>query len=202
MDVIVHSHPFPHAVLDDFWNDDQLDRVRAEFPSPRDPGWKRYKNDNEGKLEGPPHLWGPETKKLFRSMADLASNLGSLFNIENLSMETVGGGYHLIPPGGRLQVHTDFNRSPDTGLYRRLNMIIYLNKDWHDTGGNLELWSQDEILCIAPEFNRTVIFETSDHSWHGHPISASRWRASIAAYFFSPDPPPGYAGDHSTVWWE
>jgi hypothetical protein len=45
-----------------------------------------------------------------------------------------------------------------------------------------------------------VIFETSDHSWHGHPVAAGRWRRSIAAYFFTEEPPADYVADQGTVW--
>jgi Rps23 Pro-64 3,4-dihydroxylase Tpa1-like proline 4-hydroxylase len=117
----------------------------------------------------------------------------------------VGGGYHLIPPGdGRLALHIDFNRSPDTGLFRRLNFLVFLNEGWDDPGGRLQLGDDGGGVAreIVPQFNRTVVFATSDRSWHGHPRPAARWRRSVAAYFFSWQPPADYVGDHSTVWWE
>lgn len=192
--------PFPHVVVDGYWSDDMLLDVVTEFPAPLDPRWKRYGNANEGKYEGPPDMWGPATGDLFRRIDKLAPALSEAFGIPDLTMETIGGGYHLIPPGGHLQVHTDFNRSPDTQLYRRLNLLVFLNRDWQDPGGLLELHGDDRVVEIAPEFNRTVVFETSDRSWHGHPHRAFRWRFSCAAYFFSPEPPPGYTEDHSTRW--
>jgi len=49
-----------------------------------------------------------------------------------------GGGLHQIEPGGHLKVHADFNRHPRTGLARRLNALIYLNRDWKpEYGGAL-----------------------------------------------------------------
>lgn len=192
---------FPYHIIDGHWDPDTLERVRAEFPNPEHPGWRRYVNGNELKLEGPPHLWGPATVEFFDTLAAPATIdwLQTLFGIDGLHMEPIGGGYHLIPPGGRLAVHTDFNRSPRTNRYRRLNLLVYLNHDWCDPGGWLELHG-DETIAVAPEFNRTVVFETSDRSWHGHPEPAHRWRRSVAAYFFTDTPPDGYLGDHSTVW--
>lgn len=197
----VTTDPFPHAVLDGWWDADLLRDVVNEFPDPGDPGWRRYSNGQERKLEGPESMWGESTHTLIKAIGERSGELGELFGIDGLTMETVGGGYHCIEPGGYLAVHADFNRSGITGRYRRLNLIIYLNEGWDDPGGHLELWSDTERAAdIAPEFNRTAIFETSDRSWHGHPMPAGHWRRSIAAYFFTQDPPPGYTGEHGTVW--
>lgn len=202
-DLPVTPDPFPHSVTDGWWDTELLAAVAAEFPDPAVPGWRRFENSSERKLEGPPGLWGPNTRALFDLIEKRVPELEDAFGVRGLVMETIGGGYHLIPPGGHLDIHADFNRSPRSGRYRRLNHLIYLNEVWDDPGGHLELW--DEGGCresIAPEFNRTVIFETSDHSWHGHPQPAGRWRKSVAAYFFTETPPPGYSAEHSTLWHE
>src|SRR5882672_7538528 len=136
----LRSNPFPHVVADGWWDAGSLRAVAAEFPDPSVPGWRRYDSGTERKLEGPPGLWGPRTRELFAAFGARATELGQLFGIEGLQMETVGGGYHLIPPGGYLGVHTDFSRSPVTGRHRRLNLMVYLNEDWWDDGGHLELW--------------------------------------------------------------
>ena len=58
-------------------------------------------------------------------------------------------------------------------LDRKINLLIYLNKDWKEEyGGHLELWNADMTHCekrILPIFNRCVIFSTTDFSYHGHP---------------------------------
>jgi hypothetical protein len=197
----VTAVPFPHLVVDDWWDVALLRAVLGEFPDPLAPGWRRYDSPTERKLEGPPGLWGPRTRELFDRIRARGPELEVAFDIPALVMETVGGGYHCIEPGGHLNIHTDFNRSPRSGLYRRLNLLIYLNDDWSDPGGHLELWDADgKAADVVPEFGRTVVFQTSDHSWHGHPLAASRWRRSVAAYFFTAEPPADYDGDHSTVW--
>lgn len=201
LEVSVTPTPFPHLVVDGWWDQQLLRDVLAEFPAEDAPGWRRYANDQERKLEGPAALWGYHTRELVEAIEARTPELEKLFGIENLLMETIGGGYHCIQPGGFLAIHADFNRSPKTGHYRRLNLLIYLNDDWTDEGGRLELWSdQGPEISVAPEFNRTVVFQTSDHSWHGHPKPASRLRRSVAAYFFTKEPPEGYHHEHSTVW--
>ena len=59
------EQPFPHVIVDGYWDDDLLHAVTAEFPAPADPRWKRYSNGNERKFEGPPPMWGSRTRELF-----------------------------------------------------------------------------------------------------------------------------------------
>ena len=70
--------------------------------------------------------------------------------------------------------------APDYGMhfyknvYRRLNLIIYFNKNWQeDNQGNLELWNSNkggDVKQISPAFNRCVIFETNPKAWHGYSL--------------------------------
>jgi 2-oxoglutarate-Fe(II)-dependent oxygenase superfamily protein len=188
-------------VRQDAFDRDLLQLAADEFPDPGDPRWRRYGNDHEMKMEGPPPMWGPSTVEYFNQLAAWAPALAEHFAIDGLTMETIGGGYHLIPPGGYLGIHTDFSRSPKTNNYRRLNVLTYLNLDWgDDDGGELELWDDERcVQSIRPEFGTTVAFVTSSTSWHGHPKPTRRWRASLAGYFFTVDPPPDFR-EQSTVW--
>lgn len=107
--------------------------------------------------------------------------------------ELRGGGLHSSWRGGYLNVHTDFNFHPGENTHRRLNLIIYLNEEWREEwGGALELWNADVSRCEArflPKFNRAVLFETSEISFHGHPIPLSCpegvTRKSLAVYYYS-----------------
>jgi 2-oxoglutarate-Fe(II)-dependent oxygenase superfamily protein len=200
----VELHPFPHLVADGLFDETLLAAVVAEFPDRNAYGWKSFANSTERKLEGShPAMWGEQTVELLREMASQAPGLAEAFGTPPLTMETIGGGYHLIEPGGYLAMHADFSRSPSTGRFRWLNMLVYLNASWEpENGGELQLWDDDgPAVTIAPEFNRTVVFRTSGSSWHGHPKPvAGRPRRSVAAYFYAEEPPPGYLGDHSTRW--
>lgn len=202
-EIQVKLHPFPHLVADGLFQPQLLESTLAEFPGPDAPGWKSFSNSTERKLEGShPRMWGVSTIMILRQMAAQAEGLARAFGTPPLTMETIGGGYHLIEPGGYLAMHADFSRSPATNRYRWLNMLVYLNHDWQDDeGGQLQLWDDDgPAVTINPEFNRTVVFRTSGSSWHGHPVPNTRARRSVAAYFYADEPAPGYLGDHSTRW--
>ena len=125
----------------------------------------------------------------------------------------VGGGTHENRHRQGLDAHVDFNRHPVTHLHRRLNLIIYLNRDWADAwGGVLELHrdpraADDDIVRVSPGFNLAVVFETTEHSWHGFsPIDLpedrqDRSRRSIALYFYSEQRPDEELADtHSTIY--
>ena len=132
--------------------------------------------------------------------------IAEAFGIEQeLVPDMWGGGMHMIPPGGLLDVHVDFNQHPN-GLYRRINCLVYLN-DWTEgMGGELELRSEREGdgVTVAPVFNRTAIFATSDHSWHGHPNPTAEhfWRKSVAVYYYTTRPSDSFRNPHDTVFWE
>lgn len=195
----MNTIPFPHTT-GSWFDPDLLAAVRGEVPSPHDPRWRRYDNPRERKLEGPRPMGGPSTRTYFDRLAGMADGLADQFGLPPLHMETTGGGYHLVPPGGYLEVHSDFSRSPESGRYRRLNVLTYLN-DWQEgDGGELELWDDHgPVERIPPTFGTTVAFVTSSGSWHGHPAPTRDWRVSLAAYFFTDGPPAGFV-DQSTVW--
>jgi 2OG-Fe(II) oxygenase superfamily len=172
------TEPFPHIVLDGLFPDDALDGVLHEFPDPGSPVWKEYQNYHEGKLE----TQGEEKIGAFTSMLLYQFNsspflrfLEELTGITGLIPDPYfyGGGLHQIPRGGKLGIHADFSRHGSIPLDRRLNVLIYLNREWKEEyGGQLELWATDMSRCvqkILPIYNRTVVFSITDWAFHGHP---------------------------------
>lgn len=122
-----------------------------------------------------------------------------------------GGGVHQIERGGHLGVHADFNVYERLRLDRRLNLLLYLNRDWQEEwGGHLELWNSGMTTCerrVLPIFNRCVIFSTTDSSYHGHPdplrCPPHRTRRSLATYYYSNGRPVEEQSDgHSTLFRE
>lgn len=125
----------------------------------------------------------------FLKLLEEITGISPLYRDDDLE----GGGLHEIYRGGFLNVHTDFNFHPTHGWHRKLNILFYLNPDWKDEWeGHLELRTEDlntVIARIAPLANRMAIFETSEISYHGHPIPLNvpegMTRKSMAAYYYT-----------------
>jgi len=190
------AKPYPHVVLDGMFDDQILDRLVSETPSLNNEKWVENKDE---------HL----TKYNLRSAVELADTgfqhvafvhsaaflylLSEITGIWELLPDPYlqGGGYHILPSGGKFDVHADRNTAYETGLARRLGMITYLNKDWkHEYGGQLELWDKAGTRCevvVEPVFNRTILFEIADTNFHGvpSPIAApgGRSRNSFVVYY-------------------
>jgi hypothetical protein len=118
-----------------------------------------------------------------------------------------GGGLHATGARGHLDVHIDFNMLPKEQVHRRLNILIYFNKGWKEEwGGEFELWDkevQNMEHCFSPVFNRCVIFNTNEVSWHG--VNAVKCpegqsRKSFAGYYYTKEAPAHFDGTvHSTI---
>ena len=82
-------------------------------------------------------------------------------------------GLHVNPPGAFQAIHRDFRVHPITGLFHRVNILIYLNSNWKsEYGGELELWKSDKSACerqVAPVAGKSVIFEAGPLAFHGIP---------------------------------
>jgi 2OG-Fe(II) oxygenase superfamily len=196
------AEPFPYLIEDGLFNPSILDRVVGEFEAMDRSGWHYSEATHERKWSTEDgHQMGPFTSALiaqlnagpFVSFLEELTGIGGLVPDPHLR----GGGLHEIRRGGLLAVHADFNVHPRLRLYRRLNLLIYLNKDWQpEWGGNLELWDRGGQRCvraIQPVFNRAVVFDTSNFSYHGHPhplaCPPERSRKSVALYYYSLESP-------------
>jgi len=194
-----------------------LSRVLEEFPDLSKKDVNRYDDPLQKKLEGKgENLFGPETKKFmhFLNSQPFLEFLQALTGIKEPLLGDpyfVGGGMHEIKKGGLLKIHADFNKHPKTHLDRRINVLVYLNKDWKEEyGGHFELWDTDMKACvnkILPEFNTLAMFSTTDFSYHGHPNPLNcpddRSRKSLALYYYSNGRPSSEINhnleDHSTL---
>ncbi len=213
------NHPFPHIYFDDFLPADVAEAALRDFPEPQERDWFAHTDVNQRKK-----LAFDAAEKLPESIRDVLYFLNSRPMLQFLEKLTgiegalpdpyfVGGGLHQIRPGGLLEVHADFSYHKQLRLDRRINVLVYLNKDWQESyGGHFELWDREVERAeqrILPIFNRCAIFSTTSVSFHGHPqplmCPPERNRKSIATYYYSngrPEEDPALTHRHEVAFQE
>jgi len=212
--------PFPHIVIDDFLSAPFARRLLDEFPP-----FERGNFIGDDGRPGPKSTFARvgELEGAWREMDGLVQSpaflelVGRLTGIPDLLYDPfyLGGGTHENREGASLDPHIDFNYHPSERWHRRLNLLLYLNAHWlPEWGGCLELYGDPRAdahpaASVVPAFNRCVIFETSERSWHGFdairlPVTGPgvpSSRKSVALYFYTRErPAPEIAERHSTVY--
>ena len=218
------AYPFPHTFIDNFMNEQFLNRAfnHLEYVD-----WGYDDGDGDDlDFHQVKKLYSPHKVGMWDTMPEHVTNLLNFLNsrevltyLEELTgisdliadPELYGGGVHRILSGGKLSVHADYNFHPLTKLHRRVNLLLYLNKDWKEEwGGDLHLWNKDMSMCvkkILPIFNRAVIFNITSDAYHGHPgpLKSPEGidRLSFALYYFTKERPIEELTDpHMAVWKE
>ncbi len=191
--------PFPHIVIDDFLPEALLDMAIRHVENIKvDAGSEVYDRAQERfKTSYQPDTMDDDLRRLFYSFNSrpFIKVLENVTGIKGLIPDPYffGGGIHEIKQGGHLSIHADFNHHRLMNLERRINVLIYLNKDWKaEYGGGLELWDNAMTACernVVPIFNRCVIFNTTSDSQHGNPQPVNHpdgvSRKSIALYYYT-----------------
>ena len=197
------AEPFRHVVIDGFLEQGLASDLLREFPkfdaaqAMNEFGEVGGKAVNE-KIES----ISPTYAVLYQYLNSSAflGLMGEITGIDELLSDPnmYGGGTHENLHGQDLDPHVDFNCDPLTKLHRRLNLLIYLNEAWEESwGGCIEIHSNprrpDEniVKSILPIFNRAVLFETNEYSWHGFKTirlpdgKRDITRKSISIYLYS-----------------
>lgn len=210
------AQPFRHVVIEDFLAPALAAQLLASFPA--------FERGNAIGDDGRPG--NKSTLDRIRQLGSAWQQLdnaiqsppfldwiGQVTGIDQLLYDPfyLGGGTHENRHGQALSAHIDFNYHPSERWHRRLNLIVYLNPEWEQAwGGNLQLYRDpyaDPVPAqvIVPAFNRCVIFETTEHSWHAFDQirlpeqHRALSRRSIALYFYSRERPAAEtAGRHTT----
>jgi len=213
----IETEPFNHIVIDNFFTEDFASGLELEFPDYEDSRLYRY--DNPIEVKRAMNLWDKFPKLTYNAFWFLCSPQFS----ELLSKKTGsdvyadyglnGGGWHMHGNKGKLNIHQDYSLHPKIPFERKLNIIIYLSKDWNpEWGGGLEFWSHDAeknkakemVKKIDVKFNRAVIFDTTQNSWHGLPGTINCpddvYRKSLAVYYVQ-KPNEGTMQNRSKAWY-
>ncbi len=209
------AKPFPHFCIDNFLNVDFANEVNDSFPeyqSAKRLGQEFSAVNEKYKIQITDSTkFSPPIARLHHLLAsqefiDLWSDLVGIPKLL-ADPELTGGGIHETNSGGRLDVHVDFNFVENHKWHRRLNILIYFNKEWKEEyGGYLDIWDSDVKKCygsFAPIFNRACGFVTSEISFHGvTPLTCppNVARRSFATYFYTLEAPANWSGrKHSTI---
>jgi Rps23 Pro-64 3,4-dihydroxylase Tpa1-like proline 4-hydroxylase len=204
--------PYPHIVIDNFLDPEALEKLLAEFPDKSKKVWHDYQThfENKQELNGEGKM-GDFTQHLLYQFnsAPFLQFLETLTGIDNLIPDPYffGGGIHQLNRGGKLAIHADFSKHVKWPLDRRINAILYLNKDWKEEyNGNLELWDNDVTKCVKkvlPIFNRLLVFTVTDFNMHGVPevinCPEDMSRKSLAFFYFTNGRPASEIDPNKTL---
>jgi len=195
--------PFPHIKINDFLPKIIAEQLSISFPKFESDCWikfKKYgknKNTFNRKSVQDERKFPLEFRSFFREVnsRQFILFLETLTGIDNLIPDPyfMGGGIHSAKRGGYINVHSDFNWHHKLQLHRRINVLIYLTKNWKKNyKGSLEFWSKNKkIASYLPDFNSAVIFNTSNKSFHGvpEPLDTDKYRAVLNLYYYSSNRP-------------
>lgn len=209
--------PFRYVAFENFFYPDKAEAIYKNYPEIEYGAWDGTTYvDQKHKFQQTKFEPDSLMDRVFKEL-NSGEFLGWLqkmtaFEEELLGDEALfGGGLHQSINGAFLNVHVDYNFHPETKFHRRLNVLVYMNKDWKDEyEGHLELWdltggNKNLLGKFAPTFNRCVIFETNEISFHGHPkplrSPEGTNRKSIATYYYSQTRPEHeITGEHNTIY--
>jgi hypothetical protein len=189
--------PFPYGCYDNFLDSAILEGVLEELEALPPPTAVFDRAQERFKASYSPERLQERTRKLLYALNSkpVLAFLEALTGIKGLIPDPyfMGGGIHVVSNGGHLDIHADFNHHPILNLERRINLLIYLNKDWKpEFGGAFEIWKDDmsaPVESFVPVFNRMCCFNTTSRSWHGNPEPVNHPdgvpRKSIALYYYT-----------------
>lgn len=193
------AKPCRHIVIDEFIDREIADKAFQNFPKMEEmdtlKDFRQYKAQDPAIDKFHP-IFGEIIFQQLHSerFLKIISKITGIFDLIGDNQLYAAG----LAQGGNgsfLNIHIDNSSHPATNYYRRLNLLLYLNKNWtEEKGGDLEIWSPDmsQSVAILPVFNRMVIFATDKQSWHGYRrvnTPDGDTRKSINIYYFTEQSP-------------
>ena len=214
------DEPFKHIVIDNFFDPLIAQNALSNFPPLDSNVWEK--------------TFDPEIEVKMRSqftsefdfpdgLIDVIRILNSSFILKAMSEKLdipklmpdpyfSGGGLNVTVSGGLLDIHVDGNYHDASGLNRRVNAILYLNPRWEKGwGGEFGIYDEKGEVCkkeVEPIYNRLVIFDTHDFSYHGLPnplnFPEGEARRSVILYYYTKEARPtsqiSIDAPHSALW--
>jgi hypothetical protein len=215
-----YQEPYKHLVVDNFLPNDLAQKCMDSFPDLSSSVWE-HENDDGIEVKSRT-TWKSEfdiPDNIIDSVRILNSSLvlnafSKVFEIQKLIADSYfsGGGLNITQKGGLLDVHVDGNYHDATALNRRMNALIYLNPNWKKSwGGEFGIYNNNGtklVKKVEPLFNRLVVFDSHDYSYHGLPdpinFPDNTDRKSIILYYYTKETRPESQvlnkNPHSALW--
>jgi len=192
-----NASPFPHLVVDDWFDPTLLELIEEEFDPAARQHWRVIQDEHQHFHRSTTHEALGHASQIYFSLVNsgwFVALLGEIIDVDDLISDPTlaGGGLHETRTGGKFAVHRDFDKHGLYGLENMMVFITYLNKGWNpEWGAALELWRADPSECvrtIVPELGRSVLLLNGPNSFHGHPepmqAPEDRPRRSVASYYY------------------
>ncbi len=201
------AKPFKYACIEEFFPRAYAEQLLKEFP----PFDAKAAVNEFGKVGGKAvktdlRNIGPAYDRLFAYLSSplFLDAMSEMLGIPGLLFDPAmyGGGTHENLPGQELDPHVDFNYDQGRNVHRRVNLLVYLNPEWEESwGGAIQLhsnprdWEHDQVKTFNCTFDRCVVFETNEYSWHGFKRiappadKAGVSRKCISIYLYTKDRP-------------
>ncbi len=191
------AEPYHHICIDNFLPTPVIDQVIAELDQLPEAERSFSRAQENLKSSFIPERLPGFTKNLFYAFNSrpFILFLEEMTGIKGLIPDPyyTGAGIHKTQNGGHLDIHADFNLHKQMRVERRLNVLIYLNRDWQEEwGGCFEIWDKEmtrQMAKFTPTYNRMVCFSTGSDTFHGNPEPVNHPqgepRQSIALYYYT-----------------
>ncbi len=151
------AKPFKSLITEDLVSPQKMRQLSAAFPEESWGGWVNKSHEHQYLKKSCTDIsLIPEPLRTFIYELNSGPFLKWLSEVTGIQEvlpdpNLIGGGLHMTGPGGTLTPHTDFHVVKGFSLYRRLNLIIYLNPEWK-LGDGGESWHR--------KFEQAVKWET------------------------------------------
>jgi len=193
------EHPIKvarHFALDNLLPTEIAEKIYANFPHPRK--MRLLHSRGELKLK---YAQLKHTSTLLQDLHYAIQDPRVITEIEKITgiphqlpdQSRLAGGVSALLKSHYINPHLDNSHDVDKKLYRAVNLLYYATPDWKiENGGNYELWDEsvNHRIIVPSLFNRLVVMETNQTSWHAvNPVLCETPRLCVFNYYFKEQSP-------------
>lgn len=197
------ANPVRYFTIDDLLPDELVRQIFTAFPSPDEMSLKKSLREYKY-IAAQMNRYEPVLEETIYAFQDsrVVQSIAAICDLKSVMADEYlyAGGLSLMARGNFLNPHLDNSHDKDRRYFRALNLLYYVTPGWEmDNGGNLEIWPDGpgkSPLVIESCFNRLVVMETHERSWHSvSPVTADKSRCCVSNYYFS-EFPIGQSSDY------